>query len=195
MDEPQHPAPGSEPTTVLLARAREGDAAARERLLARFLPRLRRWAHGRLPGYARGAVDTDDLVQLTLLRALNHLGEFKPEHEGAFLAYLRRILLNAIRDEIRRAARHPPGPPLDDSYPDELPSLVEEMVGKETMERYEGALARLSEREREAVILRLEFGYAHAEIAEAVGSPSANAARMMLSRALVRVAEELRRGA
>ena len=49
----------------------------------------------------------------------------------------------------------------------------------------------LGERDREAVILRVEFGYSHEEIAEAIGSPSANAARMTVARALVRLAEEM----
>ena len=52
-------------------------------------------------------VDTDDLVQVAVLRALNKVGRFEPHREGAFLAYLRRILLNAVRDEIRRVARRP----------------------------------------------------------------------------------------
>jgi RNA polymerase sigma-70 factor (ECF subfamily) len=41
---------------------------------------------------------------------------------------------------------------------------------------------------REAVILRLEFGFSHREIADAIGSPSANAARMLVSRAVEKLA-------
>jgi hypothetical protein len=37
----------------------------------------------------------------------------------------------------------------------------------------------------------VEFGYTAPEIAAAIGSPSANAARMVVSRALVRLAEFL----
>jgi RNA polymerase sigma factor (sigma-70 family) len=176
---------GPEGTTELLARVRAGEGEARERLLARYLPKLRRWAHGRLPGYARSVADTDDLIQVTLLRTLNRLDEFEPQHEGALLAYLRKVLLNAVREEIRRASRRHETP-LDDS-----PPQVEQMVGSTVMESYEAALARLAEREREAVILRVEFGYTHEEIAEALGSPSANAARMTVTRALVRLAEEM----
>ena len=44
-------------TQQLLHRIRAGDDAARERLLARYLPMLRRWAHGRLPSYARDLGD------------------------------------------------------------------------------------------------------------------------------------------
>ena len=47
-----------EPTLTLLQRLRAGDAAARERLVARYLPRLTRWAHGRLPTGARDLSDT-----------------------------------------------------------------------------------------------------------------------------------------
>src|SRR5262245_58685278 len=44
------PLPGALDTTIrLLERIREGDAAARETLIQRYLPPLRRWAHGRLP--------------------------------------------------------------------------------------------------------------------------------------------------
>jgi RNA polymerase sigma-70 factor (ECF subfamily) len=59
------------------------------------------------------------------------------------------------------------------------------------LERYEEALLSLEERQREAVILRLEFDYSHEEVAQAVGCPSANAARMLVSRALLRLAEIL----
>lgn len=178
-----------ESTTALLDRARRGDEEARELLASRFLPLLRRWAHGRLPSRARGAVDTDDLVQVTLIKALDRLASFEPRREGAFLAYLRRILLNQLRDEIRRAM---PGREAEiEEIPAPLPSLVEEAIGKQAVERYEQALQTLDERQREAVVLRIEFGYSHEEVAEAVGCPSANAARMLVSRALVRLAEVL----
>lgn len=183
-------------TTVLLSQARSGDAAARDELVRRLLPRLRRWAHGRLPQSARDLSDTDDLVQVSLLRALNHVSEFEPQREGAFLAYLRRIVLNAVRDELRRAGRRPGRANLDESLPQPGPSLVEQAIGREAMEAYEAALATLPEEQREAVIMRVEFGYTYPEIAEALGKPSANAARMAVSRALLCVAEVMsgRRG-
>jgi RNA polymerase sigma-70 factor (ECF subfamily) len=182
---------GLESTAALLALVRSGDAAARERLVARYLPILRRWARGRLPAGARGLSDTDDLVQVTLLRALDHVDDFESRHEGAFLAYLRRILLNATRDEIRRAVRRPAGEDLSADLPDPAPSVLEQTIGREVLERYEAALVSLPEEPREAVILRVEFGYTYPEIAEALGKPSSNAARMMVARALVRLAEAL----
>jgi RNA polymerase sigma factor (sigma-70 family) len=180
-----------ETTVDLLSRLRGGDAQARECLIARYLPVLRRWAHGRLPQYARDLADTDDLVQVTLIRAIDRLGEFEPRHEGAFLAYLRRILLNSIRDEIRGAMRQPGRGPLPEDLPARLPSAVEQAIGRETMEAYEAALAGLPEIQQEAVILRVEFGFSYPEIAAALDRPSANAVRMMVSRALVQLAEAM----
>ncbi|HVS62300.1 MAG TPA: sigma-70 family RNA polymerase sigma factor [Thermoanaerobaculia bacterium] len=176
-------------TQVLLAGARAGDESAREELVERFLPVLRRWAHGRLPTYARGLVDTDDLVQVTLIRALNNLDHFEPKHEGAFLAYLRRIVLNSVRDEIRRSMRAPQQEEVTEMLVDRGPSLLERTLGREVVESYERALGALPEAQQEAVILRVEFGYSYPEIAAALGRPSANAVRMMVSRALVSLAE------
>ena len=178
-------------TLTLLDRIRVGDGVAREQLLARYLPILRAWAHGRLPFHARGLADTDDVVQITLVRALNQLSRFEYRHEGAFLGYLRHGVLNAIRQEIRRARRRPAGSSIDESVADDAPSVVEEAVGRETLERYEATLMELTPDQREATMLRLEFGMSYPEIAEAMGKPSANAARMLVVRALVHLAERL----
>lgn len=183
--------PRSESTQELILRLRRGDDAARELLFARYLPVLRRWGRGRLPAWARGNADTDDLVQVTLLRALNQLGRLEVEREGAFLAYLRQALVNGVRDEIRRTARRPAAVELDPELESGERSPVEAAIGSELLERYERALATLTREEQEAVILNVEFGYRHAELAEALGAPSANAARMRAARALARLAEAM----
>jgi len=130
-------------------------------------------------------------VQITLLRSLDHLKGFDPRREGAFLAYLRRILVNQIRDEIRKADRGPRREEFGDEVRDPSPSPLEHILGRETVERYEAALARLPAEHQEAVVLRIELGFSYPEIAEALASPSANAARMTVVRALVRLGEEL----
>jgi RNA polymerase sigma factor (sigma-70 family) len=177
-----------ESTMVLLARVRQGDLAAREVIMARYRPALRRWAQGRLPSRARGMVDTDDLVQITLSRALSRLEEFEPRREGAFLAYLRTILLNQIREEVRRALRRPPQEEIGDGMCDEGPSPLDQAIGREVVSRYEAALKRLSRGQMEAVVLRIEFGYTYQQIAEEMGVPTANAARLRVTRALVQLA-------
>lgn len=107
-------------------------------------------------------------------------------------AYLRQALLNRIRSEIRRVSRRPQPVELDTQAEDPAPSLVEAAIGREGVERYERALARLRPEDREAIVGRIEFGLTNEELAEALDKPSANAARMAVERALFRLAKELR---
>jgi RNA polymerase sigma factor (sigma-70 family) len=177
-----------ESSMLLLARARDGSRKARERLVARYLPALQRFAHGRLPARCRSLMETQDLVQVALVRALDHLEQFQPQREGAFLAYLRQIVVNQIRDEARRAAVRPQQVELREELAHEGRTPLEEAIGNEALECYEAALARLSNQDREAVILRLELGFSYEQIAEALERPSANAARMAVSRGMERLA-------
>jgi RNA polymerase sigma-70 factor (ECF subfamily) len=180
----------AESTATLLSQVRGGDNAARERLVARYLPLLRRWARGRLPARARDLNDTNDLVQITLLSALNGIERFKPRREGAFLAYLRTSLMNNIRMELRRIGRHGSGEALDEDAAAAPPDLAH-ALGIDDLIDYEAALAKLSPMRREAVILRFEFGMSFAEIAAALERPTAAAAHMLVSRAVVDLAREL----
>jgi RNA polymerase sigma-70 factor, ECF subfamily len=181
----------SESSIVLVTRARNGDEQALEELWARYLPRLRRWAHGRLPAWARGAVDTHDLAQDTLSHVVQRLATFKPQHDAAFQAYLRQALMNRVRDTIRQAQRRPAGDPLDTGQPSGSPSPLEEAIGQQALKRYEIALQRLKPADREAIIVRIEMGLSYAEAAEALGKATPAAAHMAVSRALVRLAGEM----
>ena len=179
-------------TAALINRVKTGDQDAREQLAARYHPILMGWAHGRLPSGSRAMADTADLVQVTLLRVLDRMGAFEPRREGAFLVYLRRTLMNLLRNEIRRSFQDPQQL-VNEEVEDVRASLLDEIVSREVMESYEAALAQLSEPMREAVILRLEFGFSHREIADAIGSPSPNAARMLVSRALEKLSRAMDR--
>ena len=174
----------------LLARARSGDTAALNDLCARYLPRMQKWARGRLPPWARGALDTHDLVQDVLSQVIQRLGSFEPRHEGAFQAFLRIALLNRIRDEIRRAHRRPTGV-LASDRPAEGPSPIEEAIGSEALARYEAALRRLKPTDRAAIIARIELGLRYTEVAQTLGKPSVAAAHVAVSRALVKLAKEM----
>ena len=174
----------------LLARARTGDAEALNALCARYLPRLQKWAHGRLPAWARGALDTQDLVQDTLAHVVQRLGSFEPRHDGAFQAYLRQALLNRVRDQLRWAQRRPTDV-LETDRPALGPSPIEEAIGSEALERYEAALQRLRPDDREAIIARIEMGHSYPDVAKALGKPTVAAAHVAVSRALVRLAKEM----
>jgi RNA polymerase sigma-70 factor, ECF subfamily len=185
----------AESTFHLIERARAGDQQALERLFARHLKPLQRWARGRLPKWARDLADTDDLVQDTLVQTFKRIEGFEPRRVGALQAYLRLAVLNRIRNELRRKGRQPHATDLDGIEVESVESPLEQAIGQEAVERYEGALQRLKPEEREAIIARVEMGYSFEELAEALGKPTPDAARKAAHRALVRLAEEMDRAA
>lgn len=180
-------------STELMERARGGDDRALDRLFARYLPILRRWAAGRLPRWARDLLDTDDMIQETLIKTVRNVETFAPRHDGALAAYLRQALHNRIRDEVRNASRRPRREEIPEDRADETASPLEAAIGEEASRKYEEALARLSEEEREVVLARIELGLGYEEIARATNRPSADAARMAVRRALVRLATAMER--
>ena len=179
-------------TSELIQRVRSGDKDSLERLIQRHVAPLRRYASGRLPRWARDLADTDDLVQDTLLRTFSRLDGFEVRGAGALQAYLRQAVMNRLRDELRRTGRVPAHVDLSGI---DLPgegSPLEETIGRETAARYLAALARLEPDEREAIIGRVEMDYSYAELADALGKPTPDAARKAAKRALLRLAEEMK---
>ncbi len=172
----------------LIGRAQSGDDDALNLLLARYRPRLRRWASGRLPRYARDLADTDDLVQEALVGTFRNFAQFETRGEWALQAYLRQAVMNRIRDEVRRVASRPQRTELDEDIAAKGESPLQAALGKESFARYEAALACLDDAEREGVIARLELGCSYQEIALLTEKSSADAARMMVNRALEKLA-------
>ena len=170
-----------------------GDEEALNDLFRRHLVPLRRWARGRLPQWTRDLRDTEDLVQETLTQTLRHIDDFQPRHEGALQAYLRQAVVNRVRDEVRRVVRSPAATGLSEehTFQDPAASPLEQAIGQEAMERYEAALLRLRPEEREVIIARVELQQSYQQIATAHDKSSPDAARMAVSRALVRLAEEM----
>ena len=181
-DQETQPRGDADSSFALVKLACSGDERALNDLCALYLPRLQRWAHGRLPGWARDSLDTHDLVQDTLTHVARRIQNFEPRHEGAFQSYLRQALLNRVRDHIRRAHRHPAADPLDSGNVSPDPS---------PLERYEAALQRLKPSDRDAIILRVELGCPLTEVAEALGKPTPNAAYVAIRRAIVRLVKEM----
>jgi RNA polymerase sigma factor (sigma-70 family) len=180
-----------ETTVELLTRVRAGDDEARERLVARCMPPLRRWARGRLPTYARDMLDTEDLVQDSVIAALRRIEGFEARREGALQAYLRQAVANRIKDVIRYKRRRPIQTELPEDAADHGESPLDQVIGLENTERYEAAMLRLREADREAIIARVELRYSYQELAVALGKPSPDAARVAVARAVYRLAREI----
>jgi RNA polymerase sigma factor (sigma-70 family) len=179
-------------TVDLLARVRAGEGGALDALVARALPPLRRWAHGRLPAYARGAHDTGDLVQDAVSRAVLRLDHFEDRHQGALQAYLRQAVMNRIRDVIRAYRRRPEHLHLVEHVLGEDTSPLDRLIGAQQLEIYEAALDQLRPIDREAIVGRLELQYSYAELAALLGKPSPDAARVAVTRALARLVDLMR---
>jgi RNA polymerase sigma factor (sigma-70 family) len=181
----------SDSTLHVLERAQAGDKAAARDLIERAWPAVRRWAHGRLPRYAREAADTEDIVQDALLRTLTHLDGFRHHTVGALHAYLHRAVINRIRDVIRGTKRRAIDFDPEADPPDWNPSPLERAILKQRVEHFLSALTRLRPADRQVVVWRLELGYTTAEIAQRLGKTDA-AAAMFTSRAMAKLADELK---
>ena len=192
-DREHTPLLSDEPTIELVVRARTGDRPAMEALLERCLPPLKRWAHGRLPAVARGNMDTGDLVQEAALHVLGCLDRFEPRHVGAMQAYLRQSVINRIRDEIRRIGRNPPPLELQDQYASDRTTPLEAAIQSEAYEHYREALSKLSTKDREMIVARIEVQWSLPEIAQRFGMRTADAARMAVSRAVNKLTQTLHR--
>jgi RNA polymerase sigma-70 factor (ECF subfamily) len=195
MADPLLPSDRTQPTGEIVARARRGDARAASLLFRRQGEALRRWARGRLPRWARTINDTADVVQDALLRTFRSLDRFEDRGKGALQAYLRQAVVNRIRDEMRRVAARPADAAGDD-MPDRLdeePTPFDRMLDEEQAARYKHALAMLTEGERLLVVGRLEIGYSYEQLALISDRATAEAARLAVRRAVVKLAEAMGR--
>jgi RNA polymerase sigma-70 factor (ECF subfamily) len=171
----------------LILRVQRGDRRAIEQLFTLELPRLRRWARGRVPRRAQHRGTADDLIQEVLIKALRGLRQFSPETGASFQAYLRRALVNMVRDELRAVARSPLVVPLDELQRSYAPSQLDRAIGRQAYARYRAALQRLTPRARQAAVARLERGASYQDVAKRIGCPNALAARAVVGRAVERI--------
>lgn len=181
------------PSQELITRARGGDSRAMSALFRRQGDTLRRWARGRLPGWARRLTDTADLVQDALLKTFRQLDRFEDRGQGALQAYLREAVRNRIADELRRVARRPETSELPDDLRDVSASPLQEALDAEQTRCYKAALATLSDDERLLVVGRVEMGYTYEQLALARGRSTTEAARLAVRRAVEKLAKRMAR--
>jgi RNA polymerase sigma-B factor len=82
---------------LLLQRARDGDQAAREALVQRFLPLARQLARR----YQRGGEPLDDLIQVASLALLKAIDRFDPSRETAFSSFAVPTILGELKRHFR----------------------------------------------------------------------------------------------
>ena len=146
-------------TLHLVERVRHGNQEALADLMQRFLPRLRRWASGRLPGAVRDLADTSDLVQDVLLRWFQKIKGLEFDRDGGapVSTYVRRSSIAFVTSSARRAG----GPRPSNWSPLRRiagASPLEAAIGRQALEKYKAALAALRPVDREAIIARTGVG-------------------------------------
>lgn len=158
---PREPAPDADESS-LVARAQRGDSAAFDALVRRHLPGALVAAE-RLLG---DRSDAEDLVQDAFLRAMDRLPLLDPNRPFGpwFFTLLRNLGINQLR---ARKVRHTEPEPLDAASSDPLPD--EAVVNNEVRTRFDAALAALTPRQREIVMLFEVEGWKGVEIAEHLG--------------------------
>jgi RNA polymerase sigma-70 factor (ECF subfamily) len=136
--------------------------------------------------------EAEDLGQETFLRVCRQAPRYRPT--GQFRSWLFRIAGNLARSRLRRRrilkwVRFEPG--RHEAAADEEP--VDRKLEREESRRVvRAALARLPDRQRQAVVLRRYDGLSHREIASALGT-TIPAVESLLHRALVALKQDLAR--
>jgi RNA polymerase sigma factor (sigma-70 family) len=177
-------------TRDLLKRARAGDTRALNSLFRAQALRLRGWARGRLPHWARNMGDTADLVQETLLKTFQRLDRFEDRGKGALQAYLRQAVANRIADHLRHVARHPTAE-LDENIHrvvTRMASPEDAAANAEWERKYKAALELLTQDEKTLVVGRLELGYSYEQLALITNRATLGATRMAARRAVIKLA-------
>jgi RNA polymerase sigma factor (TIGR02999 family) len=157
--------------TLLIERANEGDAGAKDEVFAAAYPELRRMAHSRLRGGGRNVViETTALVHEAYLRFVN-LGELHADSRPAFFAYASRVMRSVIIDTMRELqaerrggeARHVTlDTKLSESIADPASEILSVHHALLALEDVHPRLAKIAE-------MRYFGGYTETEIAEALG--------------------------
>ncbi len=193
-------------TFELVERAKRGDRVAVEEVLARYYPRVLSVVRTRLGPKLREHVESDDLVQETMIEVVKSLDDFDMRDERALIRWMSYLVENRIRDTAKffgakkrdahrvrlreRAGLDSGDGPLDEPLVDSDPSPVEAAESLEFSDRVKEGLALLEPRYRE-VVERYAANESWAQIAAAMEFPTPGAARRMHARARVKLARIL----
>jgi len=136
----------ADPDEDLVRRVGQGDPAAIQAMVARKLPRMLMLAQRMLGD----ATEAEDVAQEAMLRAWRQAPRWAPG-QAKFDTWLHRVGLNLCYDRLRRRREIATDAPPD--RPDDGPAPDRGLLAMETGVRVEAALAKLPERQREAIVL------------------------------------------
>ncbi len=191
-------------TQILIRDARGGDAAAFQRLVALYHPRLRARLQRQMTADMRAHVEPDDVLQQVYLEAFRSLNQFQYLGKDSFLRWLFTILdrklidehraLHAERRDVRREVRAFVSPETA-SYVDLLARIgaksataSQVLRTRETIGTLEQCLSELPEHYRDVIRMRFLQGRAVSEVARTL-KRSEGSVHMICHRALQQLRE------
>jgi len=173
----------------LVRRAKAGSAEALDELYERSGGRLLAYIRLRMGRDLRTKLESRDILQVTLLKSLEHLKDFRGSHTGSLMAWLAKIADHEIRDRVdyhgraRRDAAREVAIDTDAALPTPARSALTHAIFNERAAELERALESLSPDHREIILLRKFEELSFGEIAARLGR-SEDASRMLLARAM-----------
>lgn len=194
--------PSVSETMRLLEVAKAGDRESRDAVFERYRPRLLRVIRMRMGHDLERLASPEDVLQETMVTWLMRFDSFAPEHRGGLFAWLDLIARGKIKD-LRNKARvrghqRPVGAAgkTEDAgatgsveLPGKGPGPVTANLALELKQRFDDAVATLSERERDLVVLRIYLQLEWPDIVAQMGFPNEHAGQQ----ALCRVRDKLRK--
>lgn len=170
----------------IVARAAAGDAEAWRQLVECYTPRV----FGLLVRQCGDRDLAEEITQAAFVQVVGHIGRY--DEKGKFAAWLFRIAMNRLRDEMRRRKRQAKpmdmtvafgGTPWENSggaaMQDKVVTLgggqprdpLEQVTLNEQVQQLRCAVEQLPEQDREVLYLRHTAGLTFVEIAEALEQP------------------------
>lgn len=194
----------------LVRRAQGGDDGALDALIERYYERVRRIVRLRLGRGLRRYLDSEDILQGTFIGAVRAFDRFEMRDESSLLHWLGKIAEHQIKDAAdyhyaqKRDGRRQQGlvgrgsGDSSDEYTLELAGNgtppLDEIIDGEHLDAIEEAIPELREDYREVILLHDYEGASWATVAEIMGSPSPDAARMHYARAITELTRLVRKG-
>lgn len=159
--------PGSRPglredDRQAIAACQQGEREAFDRLVERYQRDVYRLCYR----YVNNHQDANDMAQDVFLKAYRAIGRFRGD--SSFSTWLYRIAVNTCLNF--RAARRLPQDELPADLADGGASAAERMHEAERAERVRDAVARLPEKQRATLILKIYQDLTHEEVAGILGS-------------------------
>jgi RNA polymerase sigma-70 factor (ECF subfamily) len=178
---------------LIIRRVQAGDLALFGELHKRYYKRVWGYLHRCL-----GDVDTaQDLASDTFVNAYRAIGHYEVRQEGRFGPFLLKIARNLLIDHQRSkrpwtfsALESDDGPAFD--LPDGGPSMLEQILQEERVERIRAAVDQLPSSDREILALAYQQDLSLKEIAEVTGKPSVTAVTSHLHRAVLKLRQLVR---